>query len=83
MLVTFPPSINIDEVITLLTERFLFIQSIKRHGKSELLVSFDSMSDLLEIEFVGQFGAVATKVRNSDSFCKEMHEELQSSTDEF
>jgi hypothetical protein len=32
------------------------------------------MGDLLEIDFIEEFGALSTKVRNSDSFCKEMNE---------
>jgi hypothetical protein len=30
------------------------------------------MADLLEIDFLEEFGALSTKVKNSNSFCKEM-----------
>lgn len=41
------------------------------------------MTDLLEIDFIGEFGALHTEVKNSNSFCKEMSEkkpEFQPST---
>ena len=40
------------------------------------------MLDLLEIDFTRQFGAISVKVRNSNSFCKEMNEENLNSTED-
>lgn len=41
------------------------------------------MSELLEIDFIQEFGALSSKVRNSNSFCKEMSEENHPSTEDF
>jgi hypothetical protein len=49
LLVTFDSHIDLDRIIAELQERYLFIQLIKKCSKNELLISFDSMLDLLEI----------------------------------
>lgn len=40
------------------------------------------MSDLLEIDFLEEFGALSTKVRNSSSFCIEMKESVPTSEED-
>lgn len=82
LIVTFSSDVDLDDVIRTLKETYLFVQHIRKCGKNELLISFDSMSDLLEIDFIEQFGALSTKVKNSNSFCMEMKEGQHSSDDE-
>lgn len=81
LIVTFSSDINLEDVMLTLKETYIFIQHIQKCGKNELLISFDSMSDLLEIDFIEQFGALSTKVKNSNSFCIEMKEDQNSSDD--
>lgn len=82
LIVAFSSDANLDKIMHTLNETYLFIQHIQKCGKNELLISFDSMSDLLEIDFIEQYQALSTRVKNSNSFCIEMKEDQNSSDDE-
>jgi len=75
LLVTFPSDTKLGPLIQQLESEYLYIQQIKRHSSDQLLISFDCMADLLEIDFIADFGAINTQVKNSHSFSLEMQKE--------
>lgn len=56
-----------------LRSEYTFPQEVKILGRNKLSCSFETMADLLEIDFINTFGATATKVINSRSFSYEMN----------
>ena len=69
---TFTPEHDLRLLQQQIQDAYLFIEGVKKCGKDKLVLTFECMSDLLEVDMVRRFGALSTQVRNSDSFCKEM-----------
>jgi hypothetical protein len=72
LIVTFPSHVKLGPLVQQLQSEYSYIQQIKIHSAHQLLISFDSMADLLEIDFINDFSAVHTQVKNSHSFNLEM-----------
>lgn len=81
LLVTFPAETDVRELARLLEEEYLFIQLVKVVRNNQLLISYDCMADLLEIDFVEQYGALYAHVKNSNSFSIEMQRPIDSDDD--